>query len=587
MKLFPYLQDNIATLDKLGHLIVAWMAAKKPDMERIKNGLFVNSHGLIDWRLPSGEGLFEHIPPQAFYREWTAGPKPDTSATIVVGSNIGYGLNHLLVNTPDSHKIIVVEPQPEVLLACLGQTDYRPHLERRKLHFAVPTEDYLAEVLRGLDLQYIYGLINLRADVPSQQVSHEYARLMQSLRARIERFSVEMNTLRYRQDVMVGNELKNFRRALADGSLTGLAGSAAGLGAVILGAGPSLAQFAPALAADPGYALYATALQTLPALQPFGLKPHLCMAIDYDPSMLRVFQRLDPEQARDVPLIYSTKVQPEVIRRYPGPTMPLWTMGGMATFALNGRELVLDAGGNVSLALARFLRWCGVSHLVLAGQDFAWLEGVSHANGHHAAHTQGFDPKLHQMIKNLQGREIMTTVQYLAAKRELEEDIRKSSFPISYLYGGGAAIEGAEPLDLDQARTKGVLASAPGSLERFLGRLSAARCACKGFDFEPRSPKWSVSLRNAEKRLAKLFRNLEQNQGEIHTLFEQALLFIRQDPLYVPYLFNEIINLSGLAKARKSYETRDLSEFKRIEKDVLRKVREIDRCLGPESRHAA
>jgi len=41
------------------------------------------------------------------------------SASIIVGTNLGYGLNHLLVNTPDTHKVLVIEPNPVLVLACL------------------------------------------------------------------------------------------------------------------------------------------------------------------------------------------------------------------------------------------------------------------------------------------------------------------------------------------------------------------------------------------------------------------------------------------------------------------------------------
>ncbi len=70
------------------------------------------------------------------YKSWQAKDKPETSATIIVGCNVGYGVNQVLMNTPDTHKVIVSEPNPEMLLACLGQTDYRPFMKAGKLHFA-------------------------------------------------------------------------------------------------------------------------------------------------------------------------------------------------------------------------------------------------------------------------------------------------------------------------------------------------------------------------------------------------------------------------------------------------------------------
>lgn len=588
MSMYPYLKDNITALEKANPALYRWLSSNAFDEHSLKTSVFVNKWGIVDWRMETGAGLFESMPPGALYREWTAMDKPDLSASIIVGSNLGYGINHLLVNTPDTHKILVVEPNAPMLLACLGQTDYRPFFANKKLHFVTPDDDHLLQYIKNLDLQYVYGNIYLRGDLPSRQLGPEYARWMRTVKQRLENFSVEMVTLRCRQDVMVGNELKNFRRAQTDGSLDCMRDAGRGVGAVILGAGPSLAKFAPALAENPGYALYASALQTLPALQPYNLKPHMCLALDYDGSMLSVYDRLDPEWARDIPLIYSTKVNPELVNRYPGPTLPMWTMGGLATFVMRDHEFVLDAGGNVSLTLVRLLRWMGVSSLLLVGQDFAWKGGRTHAAGHHASgHDVAFDPTMHQRLKNLWGEEIISSIQYLSSKRDLEGDLRKSPFRIGNLYGGGVVIEGAPAVTLDDAREDGLLSCAPGSRERFLQHLAQARTRGHAMRFEPRSHIWTSSIRGMERRMQKLFRQCGQSQNEIHTLLEQALFFVRQDPLYLPYLFNETIDLAGLAKTRRSYHPEDFSEFKRIGKSILDKVREVDRCVALPDKNAA
>jgi len=453
MTMYPFLKDNITALEKANPKLYRWLSTSTFDEQSMKTSVFVNRWGIIDWRMESGQGLFESLPPGMLYREWTDMEKVELSASIIVGCNVGYGLNHTLINTPDSHKILVVEPNPALLLACLGQTDYRPFFENKKLHFVTPDEDHLMEYIKNLDLQYVYGKIYLRADVPSRQLGPEYARWMTTVKNRLENFSVEMITLRCRQDVMVGNELKNYRRAQTDGSLQCMQDGGRGVGAVILGAGPSLATFAPELAKNPGYALYATALQTLPALQIHGLKPHFCLALDYDGSMLSVYDKLDKQWAKDIPLIYSTKVNPELVNRYPGPTLPMWTMGGLATFVLQDREFVLDAGGNVSLTLVRLLRWMGVSSLLLVGQDFAWKGGSTHAAGHHAAGGDvQFDPNMHQRLKNLWGEDIVSSIQYMTSKRDLEADLKKVPFRISNLYGGGVVIDGAPAVNLEEAR---------------------------------------------------------------------------------------------------------------------------------------
>ena len=84
-------------------------------------------------------------------------------------------------------------------------------------------------------------------------------------------------------------------------------------------------------------------------------------------------------------------------------------------------------------------------------------------------------------------------------------------------------------------------------------------------------------MRNAEKHLGKLFKNLGDNETEIHKALDRIELFMKQDPLYMPYLFNEAIDLAGLTRAKMEHESKDFPEFKRIAKNILKKVREIDR----------
>ncbi len=588
MTAYPYLQANIEYLQRINHPAYLWLSTQDFHEDELASNIFINEFGLHDWRMDSGKGMFESLPPAGLYGGWLKSDKPESSATIIVGANLGYGINHLLTGTPDSHKVMLVEPRAEMLLACLGQTDFRPFFEAKKFHILVPDEDYIYEVIRNLDLQFIYGQIHLKSDVPSQQLGPEYARWSSIIRGKLENFSLELSTLRFRQDIMVGNEIENFRKALTDGSLKQLEGKANGVGGVILGAGPSLEQYVPRLLKNRSHVLYTCGLQTVPVLQKLGLKPHFCVAIDYDKSLLNLFSRLDPDFVQDIPLIYSTKINPEAVKRYAGPTLPLWTVGGMGTFVMKERDLVLDAGGNVSVTLSRLLRWCGVSHLLMVGQDYAWINNQSHANGHHHHSTKMHKRSFHQTTKNMDGEEIVTTIQYMTAKRELENDLRQSAFPIFNLYGGGAPIENTRAVGIDAAYQEGILASAPGSVDRFMTDLMKCRNQGQDIRFETRGPMWSTSLRNAEKRLGKLFKHLAANQDDIHKTFLNLELFIKQDPLYLPYLFNETMDLAGLTRAKKRYEPKDFPEFKRIAKSILKKVREIDRkvCLPAETDQA-
>ena len=586
MNLNMYLTSNLEALAKRNEPIAQWLAGSGVDIEAALGRIFVNSMNLLDWRMDDGRGIIERVPPlPVLYQDWAPKDEPEKDATVIVGANLGYGINHVLANTPNAHRVCVLEPRPDMLMACLGQTDYAPFINAGKLRFIIPDHDQLEKAIQQLDINLVYGRIHLRTDLPSQQISGAYAHWGDITRGKLENFSVELATLRLKQEVMVGNELKNYAASMNNGSLLPMKGMAQGVTAVILGAGPSLADMGPKLAAQPGHALYGAALQTLPALERIGLKPDFCLAIDFRENMLQLYDGLrDTAWLRDLPLVYSTKLNPEVVRRYPGPKIPLWTMGGLGTYVFQEHELVLDAGGNVGVTLARFLTWCGVSRIVLAGQDFAWGGDRSHAPGHHAhKNVQSFDPANGVKFNNLWGQTIYSNVGYLSAKRDLEKDLRKAEVPVFNLYGGGAEIEGSRVVTFEECHEQGILASEPGAKERFLFGLERANRPRVRPIYQARSQQWNTSLRHATRQLEKLMKKCERRQGEIRQLLANVLHFMRQDPLYLPYLYNEVMDMAALVQTKIKYGPADMSQYRKILKVVLGKVREIDAALGPKS----
>lgn len=584
-----FLADNTKALAAAQPQVAAWLAANAPAPETQASRLRLNRWNMLDVELEDGRRLFDAFPPQFAYRSWPPTEQAERSATIIVGANLGYGLNHMLEQTPPRHRLLVVEPDPAMLSLCLGLTDYRPFIESGRLTFIVPQFDALVAAVRGCDKQFLFGRILLQADLPSQQIGPAYAHWARICREQLDALSVELSTLRRAQDVMVGNELSNFRRALADGDMKSLRGALDGLPAVVAGAGPSLAASAPSVTRLADRALVTAALQTLPAMQAVGIRPDLALCIDYSDGILRVYDRLDPEWARHVPLIYSTKVQPEVVRRYPGPTLPLWTVGGMATFIAGKDDLVLDAAGNVSVALLRLLHWMGAGRMVLAGQDFGWRGEASHAAGHHAAAiTVG--------TLDLPGRDgpVRSTLPYATALRDMEQDIRTLQLDVVNLYGGGALIRGARditPDDLDRELPPpadgGDANGGTDILAGFRQRLDAAMTPCEQPLFAPRLPQWRTSLRNAQKRLETLFRKPERHGAEIVEMLGRVHFFLRQDPICTPYLYNEIMDVSGLVHGRDRFGLPQMTEFRQIARRVLDKIRRIDEVMTSAGQQAA
>jgi hypothetical protein len=219
--------------------------------------------------------------------------------------------------------------------------------------------------------------------------------------------------------------------------------------------------------------------------------------------------------------------------------------------------------------------------MVLVGHDFAWSEDRTHAKG--LVQNKGtftFDPKFHVKMKNKHGDTIYSHYTYITALRTLEKELKETDIPVFNLYGGNAVIEGAPELTWDELLSKGILQSASGSLDHFLWKLSQVRSPRPWPHFEARSSEWAVSLNSVRKRLEKLSKKANNNQKEIRSTLNKLLVFLTQDPLYRPYLLNEIRQLAGLLFVTRRFGLKELAKCKQVLKQVLKKAREMDQKLA-------
>jgi hypothetical protein len=482
-----------------------------------------------------------------------AGPGSRLGAALVLGVDCGHGLRRLLEATPPTCEILALEPDAGRLLACLSGADFREPVASGRLVVVPPERGALEAAIARLDVALVHGDIRLCVDA-----GPDCAAWADVARGLLDNVAEDLEVMRHFRDAMCANELDNDALAAAQGSVRALAGAARGAAALVLGAGPSLAATGPLLAEAAAEAVTVTALQTMPVVERLGIVPDFCLAFDFRKEMLRLYDGVrDASWLERTPLIYSTKCDPEVVRRYPGPKLPLWTTGGLAAGLAPDGEWVLDAGGNVGVAMVRLLIRCGASRIVLAGQDFAWAGQRSHAPGHHAhAQVRAFNPQRHTAFANLAGQTIHSNRAYLAAKRNLEKDVRVSGVPMFNLYGGGARIEGCPEIDFARCRDQGLLRSEPGARQAFAFALTAACLPRSGPRQKPRPDpglaEAVATLERASTGLAALVENGADGGGpgdRTRELVGEALACLRRASPYAALLANQALDMAVLARS--------------------------------------
>jgi hypothetical protein len=108
---------------------------------------------------------------------------------------------------------------------------------------------------------------------------------------------------------LLGNLLRNIKRWPGSFFASGLKGKFCGIPAVICGAGPSLQEHYSLLKNLEDRALIIAGGSTIAALSNHGIFPHLGLALDPNADE---FGRLKMASAYEMPLIYATRLQPDV-----------------------------------------------------------------------------------------------------------------------------------------------------------------------------------------------------------------------------------------------------------------------------------
>jgi hypothetical protein len=187
---------------------------------------------------------------------------------------------------------------------------------------------------------------------------------------------------------LLGNLLRNIARWDGSFNASGLKGKFKGIPAVICGAGPSLQKSLPLLRELEDRALIIAGGSTIAALSNQGICPHLGIALDPNPEE---FERLKIGSAYEMPLIYATRLQPDVFNAVNGERGYLVTdTGGPCERYFEremeiedapvGPELGPEAFSVTTLAIALAVEM-GCSPILFNGIDLAYTGMQRYAEG--------------------------------------------------------------------------------------------------------------------------------------------------------------------------------------------------------------
>ncbi len=216
-------------------------------------------------------------------------------------------------------------------------------------------------------------------------------RLFKKLNLKLLRLSAVTNALMtealYSHELLV-NVLANLKHWPQSFFANGLKGKFKNIPAIICGAGPSLNAAIPLLRTLEDKALIIAGGSAIAALSHFGLVPHIGMALDPNREE---YSRLKASSAFEMPLLYGTRLHPDVFQTCSGPFGYIQSFTGGPCEAYFERELGIQADpigpdlgpealSITTLAIALAVEM-GCNPIILNGVDLAYTGMQRYAEG--------------------------------------------------------------------------------------------------------------------------------------------------------------------------------------------------------------
>ncbi len=309
------------------------------------------------------------------------------SAFFIAGFGLGYHVKALAERLTHRGFIVVFEPDVSLLREVLGRVDHTAWIAKGRISLICDADDqsaisratHMAEgVLASGSKILEHPPSRRRLGAAADTFGKAVGGAMQAVRMNVV-------TALCQVELTLVNTVSNVWSYASSPGIAELKDSAKGRPAVVVSAGPSLSRNIAQLA-RPGARdrVVIIAVQTvLKTLLEHGIRPHFVTALDYAAQSARFYEGLTASDVEGVTLVYEPKVNPAVVRAFPG--LSRCSADGLLNDIL-GADLTRTMGelpggstvAHLSYYLARFL---GCDPVILIGQDLGFTDGQYYAAG--------------------------------------------------------------------------------------------------------------------------------------------------------------------------------------------------------------
>ena len=393
------------------------------------------------------------------------------NSIIVIGCGLGYHLLQLYEQTKKTGiKLFIIVTKPELLKESLKYNDFTG------LFKADPVYLYLQEDINinqlgdfiGRRIDQVYeniGICLLPAYKRYDQLNYQL--ILSEIKHILKMIKLNQNTIIKRSYSWEENLISNLSLFLKNQGIEPLKGMLRNEPAIIVSAGPSLKKNIAYLKKVKGKALIIAVDAVLKNLLGKDIIPDIVMVLDGYKYTLRHFEGLNYSKLKDTILVGAPQFFHHIFAEWPGPVIFAPTYG-MTEKLINWVEKLstfkgrIKIGGSVAHFAFGFAYHIGANPIVLIGQDLAYTDGFTHADGvDYRGKVENLDKnnRKYYQIEGIHGDRVWTQLklyQYLQWFNREIRDIKQQNRNIKFINAteGGAKIEGTEVMSLQEAITK-------------------------------------------------------------------------------------------------------------------------------------
>ena len=454
-------EKNIQALMKTNPILAAEIfGVKNKNFEIIIQGEDNANLNLIDKKnyLP----LYETNPVKEILNEYEKFKEKYAKYPVLFFFGIGNGiLIKMLGNNPVRKKIVVIEPNKEILFTVLNLIDFSKEIEEKKLIlFSKADFKYPDAIQTVSDLDIILFLKTYELHINTKYYEKIYKKeilnvnqlFLRAIRQAIINFGNDTT------DTLIGIEhsIQNFPEMLKRPYFKSLKGKKNSDVAIIVSTGPSLTKQLPLLKKIQDYVTIISVDASMPILEKWGIVPDFVTSLERVKETATLFKNTSKRFQEKFITIHASLQHKDVLKNSYGKKLLVMRgflynrFFGISKYGYLGIGM---SAANMAYELAYFL---GIKDIILIGQDLAYSkEGKSHAQGH--PYMEGY--KTNDIYIPAYGNKgmVRTTKVWNMFKNFFEKDIYATSRQGVTTYNateGGAKIEGAVEIPFQEITQK-------------------------------------------------------------------------------------------------------------------------------------